>query len=598
MPTKIPLKLDIHNSLPSSGGTVAGYEAGVNGQILDKMRLGRLAWRYPQADATAPPFQVFSPRFSGPRQPYFRRGSSARRLQFDRFGGTRHNVHGKPFFQRSRASCGLHVVSCFPDVSYCSDYDFSVWTPIVERIWGNTYFQMTDEASEQLTEPVGSAGARQELHARYDSYRSLADPSLVIFVPENIIPPFRFKVGGWEPLQSSVELSPEAKHRIAQQGYLIESPGSMSAAALTPPPNSAPQNDPDAPSLEVEFALVISRMIDSIERSPQGARQVIYDLARYKLEEQLSQAKPEEKRHTQRALEVAIRNVEIFSEKHAHALPASHQPRLSSPDGGSIDTKPPPARELVSQVGPRLRVIDQKAGRGVRKSNPWSYLRRTTAVIATVVAILVAFQHRGRLASLTRNVFKPDRAVTVAEQSAPSPPPSPIVPPPPQQPALPTDYGVYAITDDAPVDLTRVGITTVLTTPSATVLPNGRPKFIVFSRDLTASIGDRAEVRVLARVMREFSANVAGKKPTEEAWVMRNVSFRFRSSPVKDHADMTELHSEDPGLELTPGRYALVLKTQAYDFSVEGKVSDPRHCIERIIGPVGITYASCKDLPP
>ena len=163
---------------------------------------------------------------------------------------------------------------------------------------------------------------------------------------------------------------------------------------------------------------------------------------------------------------------------------------------------------------------------------------------------------------------------------------------------LPTDYGVYAITDDAPVDLTRVGITTVLTTPSATVLPNGRPKFIVFSRDLTASIGDRAEVRVLAKVMREFSANVAGKKPTEDAWVMRNVSFRFRSSPVKDHADMTELHSEDPGLELTPGRYALVLKTQAYDFSVEGKVSDPRHCIERIIGPVGITYASCKDLPP
>jgi len=459
---------------------------------------------------------------------------------------------------------------------------------------------MTDEASEQLSEAVGPAGAPPELHARYDSYRSLADPSLVIFVPESIIPPFRFKVGGWEPLQSSVELNAEAKHRIAQQGYLIETPGSTSATALTSPPNSAPQNDPDAPSLEVEFALVISRMIDSIERSPQGARQVIYDLARYKLEEQLSQTKPEEKRHTQRALEVAIRNVEIFSEKHPHALPPSHQPRLGSPHGGSIDTKPPPTPESVSQVGPRVRVIDQKAGRGVRKSNPWSYLSRTAAVIATVIAILVAFQYRGQLASLTRNAFKPDRAVTVAEQRAPSTPPAPKVPPPPQQPAmsLPTDYGVYAITDDAPVDLTRVAITTVLTTPSATVLPNGRPKFIVFSRDLAASIGDRAEVRVLARVMREFSANVAGKKPTEDAWVMRNVSFRFRSSPVKDHADMTELHSEDPGLELTPGRYALVLKTQAFDFSVEGKVTDPRHCIERIIGPVGITYASCKDLPP
>src|SRR6476646_245422 len=105
---------------------------------------------------------------------------------------------------------------------------------------------MTDEASEQLTEPVGPARAQPEAHARYDSYRSLADPSLVIFVPESIIPPFRFKVGGWEPLQSSVELNAEAKHRIAQQGYLIETPGSTSATALTSPPNSAPQNDPDA----------------------------------------------------------------------------------------------------------------------------------------------------------------------------------------------------------------------------------------------------------------------------------------------------------------------------------------------------------------
>lgn len=467
-------------------------------------------------------------------------------------------------------------------------------------IWGNKHFQMTEEASEQLTEPVGQPRTQSGLGARYDSYRSLADSSLVIFVPAKAIPPFRFKAGGWEPLQSSVELTPEAQGRIAQQGYLIETTGSTSAAALT----TSPQNeDPDPPSLEVEFALVIARMIDSVERSPQGARQVIYDLARYKLGEQLSQAKPEEKRHTQRALEVAIRNVEIFSEKHAHALPPSHQPQLSSPDGTSIDTMPPPAPELVSQAGPRLRVIEQKTGRGGQKSNPWPYISRTAAVIAAVIATLIAFQHRGQLASVTRNLLKPDRAVSVAEQSAPPLPPAalpPSPPPQPQQPAreLPADYGVYAVTEGAPVDLTRVAVATVLTAPSATVLPNGRPRFIVFSRDLAATIGDRAEVRVLAKVMREFSAALAGKKPTEDAWVMRNISFRFRSSPVKDHPDMTELHSEDPGLDLPAGRYALVLKTQAYDFSVEGKVADLRHCIERIIGPVGITYSSCKDLPP
>jgi hypothetical protein len=39
---------------------------------------------------------------------------------------------------------------------------------------------------------------------------------------------------------------------------------------------------------------------------------------------------------------------------------------------------------------------------------------------------------------------------------------------------------------------------------------------------------------------------------------------------------MYELHSEDRALELTPGRDALVLKTQAYDFTIEGNPVDPK----------------------
>ena len=219
-------------------------------------------------------------------------------------------------------------------------------------------------------------------------------------------------------------------------------------------------------------------------------------------------------------------------------------------------------------------------------------------MVAVLIATLLAFQHRERLLSLTRS-FSNDREAAVEERSAPSQVTPSSEPAHPQEPtsSLPTDYGVYAIGNDAPVDLTRIGLTTVLTTPSPTVLPNGRPKFIVFRRDLAATIGDRAEVRILAKVMREFSATVVGKKPAEDAWVARNISFPFRSSPVKDHPEMTELHSEDPALELTPGRYALVLKAQAYDFSVEGKVVDPRHCIERIVGTVGVAYSSCKSLP-
>jgi hypothetical protein len=131
---------------------------------------------------------------------------------------------------------------------------------------------------------------------------------------------------------------------------------------------------------------------------------------------------------------------------------------------------------------------------------------------------------------------------------------------------------------------------------SRTVLPNGHPKFIVFRRDVASSISDRAEVRIVAKIAREFSAEVAGKKPGdgEDAWVIRNVAFPFRSSPVNDNPEMYELHSEDPALELTPGRYALVLKSQAYDFSVEGKTVDPKQCIERIVATNGTYYSDRK----
>ena len=72
----------------------------------------------------------------------------------------------------------------------------------------------------------------------------------------------------------------------------------------------------------------------------------------------------------------------------------------------------------------------------------------------------------------------------------------------------------------------------------------------------------------IAKIAREFSADVIGKKPADgdDTWVIRNVSFPFRSSSISDNPEMYELHSEDPAVELTPGRYALVLKTQAYDF--------------------------------
>ena len=110
-------------------------------------------------------------------------------------------------------------------------------------------------------------------------------------------------------MQSSVDLNSEAKAGVAEMGFFIDRANPMSSGELVP----SDHNEPAPPSLEVEFALVVARMIDSISNSPEDIRQVIYDLARYKLQEQLLHANAEERERTQRALEGAIRGVEAFS---------------------------------------------------------------------------------------------------------------------------------------------------------------------------------------------------------------------------------------------------------------------------------------------
>lgn len=52
-------------------------------------------------------------------------------------------------------------------------------------------------------------------------YQSLVDPSLMIVVAKDVVPPFRFKAGGWELLQSSFEVGSTLKARIAEKGFFL-----------------------------------------------------------------------------------------------------------------------------------------------------------------------------------------------------------------------------------------------------------------------------------------------------------------------------------------------------------------------------------------
>lgn len=362
--------------------------------------------------------------------------------------------------------------------------------------------------------------------------------------------------------------------------------------------------DREMTSIEVEFALVIARMIETISSNPADTRHLVYELARYKLEEQFTHADARDVARTREALEAAIRGVEAFSER--QSAPSTPQiaasPQIPHRTSWDVATASPEVARQVWKPEPPITYVtlDSKVGA------PRSKKAFAALTVVAVVAIAAFVSQRDRIAQTAARLYAP----VSAKQTVP---PAPALveqqsPPPKKGPPRPTDYGVYALANDELTDLgalpvrapdIRIAISAAFQVQPRAHLPNGRPKFIIFRRDVAGTFSERADVRVVARVAREFSSNLAGKKPGdgEDFWVIRNVSFPFRASPLAENPNMYELHSQDPALELSPGRYALTLNNQSYDFTVGGTVIDPRHCIERILGANGIFYSDCKQPP-
>src|SRR5450631_2425362 len=145
-------------------------------------------------------------------------------------------------------------------------------------------------------------------------------------------------------------------------------------------PSDHDQSEPA--STEVQFALVIARMIDTVKNSPEHMRQAVYDLARYKLQEQFTYADAKNIKRTQEALETAIRGVEEFSKQNL-SFPAP------PPQVSDDDVAPAPRSqslpEPTTQLRPRPRLeIDREPNDGVLKPIhiAWPHLKRTAAMIA------------------------------------------------------------------------------------------------------------------------------------------------------------------------------------------------------------------------
>jgi hypothetical protein len=366
------------------------------------------------------------------------------------------------------------------------------------------------------------------------------------------------------------------------------------------------------PSREIEFALMLSRVIDSVEKNPEFLRATIYELARHKLKEEFASECFGDMRHLSKALEIAIVGVEAFNKKKdgSEASLLGANPAQGKALISAFPTNPYVVSALES-VSPVFTAHVFGSGGAPARKKPfrsrtakWSVAFLVTGLAVLTVAIsLELFRkqlnhvaHQSATILAKTNTAAPAlSAPTAVEQKSAEP-----------SPTVPTAFGIYAVSDGKLHELDvlpgrapdpRIAISSIITGKSRTTLPDGHVAFVIYRRDSATNAADRAEVRVVARIQREANFNKDGKQvisAVDENWVIRNISMPYRTAPKKDNPDMYEVRSENPDAPLPPGRYALVLKGLAYDFSVAGPITDPRQCLEGLVATNGRFYSECK----
>jgi hypothetical protein len=374
-----------------------------------------------------------------------------------------------------------------------------------------------------------------------------------------------------------------------------------------------------ASSPEVDFSLVLSRVIGAVKDDPAQLRDAVYELARFKLQREAWLRDPPmeraEMRRVMQALEGAIARVETISAKHDELAALQSLDRLIESSGIGRANMVMAHPELAQREP--LMLVDQAADAKTARApagrtplaRPGSWrdtgqLARGVAVVLLAVALCVVLDRQFGL--FGRHDAAPATAQAPAaptSASAPVPAPAAAAPTLP----LPGVYGIYALGAGKLYELEaipgrvpdqKVFMSTAIKTPSRTVLPDGQVAFIVYRRDLAANAPDRVSVRVIARVMRAMSFSTAGQANTaslEDQWTIRSNAYELRVAPVSEHPEMLMLRPEVPDFALPAGRYGLVLKGQAYDFSIAGAVTDPAQCLERIEAANGAFYSECRN---
>jgi hypothetical protein len=383
---------------------------------------------------------------------------------------------------------------------------------------------------------------------------------------------------------------------------------------------------------EIEYALILSRMINTVKDDPVQLRLTIYEFARARLKIDTSWIDEAEQKRLSAALETAIQGVEEFSVRRDEKE-SLQPPNPPSAQIGQASTPAAPRSMSLATVGPvtpapqdilvpnrvHLRADIPHIVEVPRRPLMVTLARFCIGMMLFGTVATLAY-HKQRLPSLQGFFILPAPNSSTAEKSVNQPPvadSAPSIPPPgdaktavalsssPSFP-LPGDYGIYALNNDTLSELQplpervpdkRIAMSTPINQASRTTLPDGKARFILFRRDLAGNAPDRVEVRVVARVARAITFDAKGKpafSPVSDAWNIRNLSYELRVRPIAGNPEMLLVQSEKADFALPAGRYVLALRDQGYDFTVGGKVTDPAQCLERTDAANGEFYSECR----
>jgi hypothetical protein len=398
------------------------------------------------------------------------------------------------------------------------------------------------------------------------------------------------------------------------------------------------------PASQPDFYALLAQKISEITDDPGQTRQVIYEAARAALRKQVFRQRPQlssaEIRAHLTALEEAIARIEegaakggirrlpgneAHSEATAVATPVEERSdvaRVERPHGVIL----PPTGEAEAwyggsgmpqvwppafgPVGPDLRYwppgAPPRPSLGRRLASGFLFMVQLAMASAAGVAIFALAS--GHLQLPLVAMHGTSQSPQSKEEVAPA---STVAISAPQEeapdPKLPTMYGVYAVSGEhliplehvtaSPVD-PRTKQTLQITQPAGLIMPDGHVAFIAFRRDLVTSAPDRVKVRIAAKIASLMSFDGTGKvvvaPPDQDTWLIRDVGYDFRVSPMRQSREMISIKPEDPDFILPPGRYVIALNGEFYDFAIPGTIADARQCVESTATARGPIFYECK----